>query len=97
MLVAVFDRGPGPRDVEEHQLLVSFADQAALALDRVAAFADREELAVISDRERIARDLHDSVIQRLFATGLQLQATAHDRDGPGGPRAASSRPSPTST
>jgi len=76
VLVAVFERGPGPRDVEEHQLLVSFTDQAALALDRVVAFADREELAVISDRERIARDLHDSVIQRLFATGLQLQATA---------------------
>ena len=35
--------------------------------------ADREELAVISDRDRIARDLHDVVIQRLFATGLQLQ------------------------
>ena len=38
-----------------------------------AGGADRQELAVISDRERIARDLHDVVIQRLFATGLQLQ------------------------
>ena len=82
LLVAVFDRGPGPRDVEEHQLLVSFTDQAALALDRVVAFGDREELAVITDRERIARDLHDSVIQRLFATGLQLQATAMIATGP---------------
>ena len=87
LLVAVFERGPGPRDVEEHQLMVSFADQAALALDRVAAFADREELAVISDRERIARDLHDSVIQRLFATGLQLQATAMIAPRPRGRRA----------
>jgi signal transduction histidine kinase len=75
-LVALFERDLAPRDYEERELLVSFADQAALALDRVAAFADREELAVISDRERIARDLHDTVIQRLFATGLQLQATA---------------------
>ena len=75
-LVALFERDLAPRDFEERELLVSFADQAALALDRVAAFADREELAVISDRERIARDLHDSVIQRLFATGLQLQGTA---------------------
>ena len=33
-------------------------------------------LAVVSDRERIARDLHDLVIQRLFATGMQLRATA---------------------
>ena len=75
-VVALFEQAHGPRDFEERELLVSFADQAALALDRVAAFADREELAVISDRERIARDLHDSVIQRLFATGLQLQGTA---------------------
>jgi signal transduction histidine kinase len=38
--------------------------------------AEREALAVVSDRERIARDLHDLVIQRLFATGMQLQAAA---------------------
>lgn len=76
LVVALFEQAHGPGDFEDRELLVSFADQAALALDRVAAFADREELAVISDRERIARDLHDSVIQRLFATGLQLQGTA---------------------
>ncbi len=73
-LVALFD--PVPRDAEERELLASFADQVALALDRSQAVADREELAVISDRERIARDLHDVVIQRLFATGLQLQGVA---------------------
>jgi len=73
-LVAVFD--PGERDAEERELLASFADQAAMALDRAQAVTDREELAVISDRERIARDLHDVVIQRLFATGLQLQGVA---------------------
>jgi signal transduction histidine kinase len=73
-LVALFD--PGPQDAEERELLASFADQAALALDRAQAVVDREELAVISDRERIARDLHDVVIQRLFATGLQLQGVA---------------------
>jgi signal transduction histidine kinase len=73
-LVALFD--PGPRDAEERELLASFGDQVALALDRAQAVADREELAVISDRERIARDLHDVVIQRLFATGLQLQGVA---------------------
>lgn len=63
-------------EVEERELLISFADQAALALDRAQAVADRAELAVLSDRERIARDLHDTVIQRLFATGLQLQGVS---------------------
>ena len=73
-LVALFDRRP--QDAEERELLASFADQAALALDRAQAIGDREQLAVISDRERIARDLHDVVIQRLFATGLQLQGVS---------------------
>lgn len=72
-LVVLFEVGQAPHDVEERELLASFADQAASALDRAQALADREELAVISDRERIARDLHDVVIQQLFATGLQLE------------------------
>jgi signal transduction histidine kinase len=75
-LVAMFDTATGPPGVEDLELLASFADQAGLALDRAQAVVDREELAVISDRERIARDLHDVVIQRLFATGLQLQGVA---------------------
>ena len=58
---------------KEHELIMSFAEQASLTLDRLQARADREELAIVSDRDRIARDLHDLVIQRLFATGLQLQ------------------------
>lgn len=53
-----------------------FADQAALALDRLQAEEDRASLAVLADRDRIARDLHDLVIQRLFATGLALQGAA---------------------
>ena len=75
-LVALFDPRAATAGVEERELLASFADQAGLALDRAQAVVDREELAVISDRERIARDLHDVVIQRLFATGLQLQGVA---------------------
>ncbi|MGA9746875.1 MAG: GAF domain-containing protein [Nocardioides sp.] len=61
---------------EEIELLTSFADQASLALDRAEAVADREELLIVADRDRIARDLHDLVIQRLFATGLQLQGAS---------------------
>jgi signal transduction histidine kinase len=62
------------RDFDDRDLLRSFAEFGALTLDRGQAISEREELAVISDRERIARDLHDVVIQRLFATGMQLQA-----------------------
>jgi signal transduction histidine kinase len=61
------------RPVHDTALTRSFTDQASMALDRLQARIDRQELAVVSDRERIARDLHDVVIQRLFATGLQLQ------------------------
>ncbi|WP_133059039.1 MULTISPECIES: GAF domain-containing protein [unclassified Nocardioides] len=73
LLVVLFESGTTPPTYEERALLASFADQAGLALDRAQAIEDRAELAVTSDRERIARDLHDQVIQRLFATGLQLQ------------------------
>ncbi|MFF5083532.1 GAF domain-containing protein [Actinoplanes sp. NPDC000266] len=69
------DRAP---DAEDAVLLSTFAGQAVLALDRARAQEEREQLVVLEDRERIARDLHDVVIQRLFATGMQLQgAVAH--------------------
>ncbi|AGZ42708.1 GAF domain-containing sensor histidine kinase [Actinoplanes friuliensis] len=61
---------------DDAALLASFAGQAALALARARAQEQRELLVVLEDRERIARDLHDVVIQRLFATGMQLQAVA---------------------
>jgi signal transduction histidine kinase len=60
-------------EVESAELISAFANQATLALDRAEAQKDRAHLAVLEDRDRIARDLHDVVIQRLFATGLQLQ------------------------
>ena len=53
-----------------------FAAQAALALQISRAREDREKLAVFEDRDRIGRDLHDLVIQRLFAIGLGLENTA---------------------
>ncbi|MEU5975655.1 GAF domain-containing protein [Streptomyces sp. NPDC047315] len=57
----------------ERTLASQFAAQAALALIMAEAQRDRERLAVFEDRDRIARDLHDLVIQRLFATGLMLE------------------------
>lgn len=59
---------------DEVAALKGFAAQAAIAVDRAQAIEDRAALAVLADRDRIARDLHDVVIQRLFATGLTLQS-----------------------
>lgn len=67
--------GVWPLD-DEVDAMRGFAAQAAIALDRAQAREDRAALAVFSDRDRIARDLHDLVIQRLFATGLSLQGSA---------------------
>jgi signal transduction histidine kinase len=57
-------------------LLETFAEQAALALQVAQAQEDRGRLAVFEDRDRIGRDLHDLVIQRLFAVGLTLDNAA---------------------
>ena len=54
----------------------AFAGQAAIALELSDARADQQRLGVLEDRDRIARDLHDHVIQRLFAAGLSLQSLA---------------------
>lgn len=60
----------------------AFADQVALILEVALAQDDRARLAVYEDRDRIGRDLHDLVIQRLFAVGLTLENTARIA-GPG--------------
>jgi two-component system, NarL family, sensor histidine kinase DevS len=55
------------------QMVRTFAAHAALAIEFARAQEDRQRLVVFEDRDRIARDLHDQVIQRLFAMGLGLQ------------------------
>jgi len=61
-------------DVDE-ELVVGLASAAAVAIENARLHARLAEHVLTDDRERIARDLHDTVIQRLFATGLSLQAT----------------------
>ena len=61
---------------EAIELAEGFATQAAVTLLLAENRGERERLAVFEDRDRIGRDLHDLVIQRLFATGMQLQSTA---------------------
>ena len=60
----------------ELELAADFAGRASLAIELAAARVGRQRLVLIEDRARIARDLHDHVIQQLFATGLELQSLA---------------------
>jgi signal transduction histidine kinase len=58
------------------EVAASFAAQAGIALELADRRRDAEQLRVFEDRDRIARDLHDQVIQRLYAAGMSLQGTA---------------------
>lgn len=73
-LVTPRAQGERPFTETERTLAIQFASQAALALMMAETQRDRERLAVYEDRDRIARDLHDLVIQRLFATGMMLES-----------------------
>lgn len=73
-LVVLRRRGGEPFRTDQLPVVVSFANQAALALELAGTQRAQRQLAVHADRDRIARDLHDHVIQRLFAIGLTLQA-----------------------
>ena len=67
-------------DATDLELSESFAAQAAIAMELAEARADQQRLLVLQDRQRIARDLHDHVIQRLFASGLSLQGLSAAAD-----------------
>ena len=64
-----------PFDDSYLDLVSDFARHAAMALTLSNARERQHELTVLADRERIAHDLHDHVIQRLFAAGMDLQGT----------------------
>ncbi|MFC5029261.1 GAF domain-containing protein [Streptomyces sp. DSM 41987] len=80
--------GDGPRGVlllvraaggtaftaDEIEPLLGFAGQAAVAMELAERRTGAEQIALLEDRDRIARDLHDLAIQRLFATGMTLQS-----------------------
>lgn len=75
VLVALRPVGAPRFSSEQLDMMTAFADQAALAWQLASAQRQMRELSVLTDRDRIARDLHDHVIQRLFAVGLALQGT----------------------
>ena len=73
--VLTVGRDPGslPFPPQAIEMVTTFAAQAGIALELAEHRHDSARLAVLQDRERIARDLHDLVIQRLYATGMSLQ------------------------
>ena len=75
VLVILRRRGAHIFTDEQLEMMAAFADQATLAWQLASTQRHLRELDVLSDRDRIARDLHDHVIQRLFALGLSLQGT----------------------
>lgn len=75
VLIALRPAGVRAFNAGELDMMAAFVDQAALAWQLATTQRRLRELDVISDRDRIARDLHDHVIQRLFAVGLALQGT----------------------
>ncbi|MEV5321291.1 GAF domain-containing sensor histidine kinase [Streptomyces sp. NPDC052687] len=68
---------------QQTEPLRSFAGQAAVAMELAERRRDAERIAVLQDRDRIARDLHDLAIQRLFATGMTLQSAGRFIEHPG--------------
>lgn len=74
--------GERPFSPSELEVLRSFATQASIVLDHDRARQQLERLAMLEDEERIARDLHDTVIQRIFATGMSLQGALRTIDDP---------------
>ena len=67
--------GGAPFPPAEADVVASFAAQAGVALELAASRAEAARLELYEDRDRIARDLHDLVIQRLYATGMSLEGT----------------------
>jgi signal transduction histidine kinase len=72
LLVAMRASGREPFDTDDLDLLSAFAAQAAVTLELARAQQREHRLQVQADRDRIARDLHDHVVQRIFATALSL-------------------------
>ncbi|MCX5317512.1 GAF domain-containing protein [Streptomyces sp. NBC_00154] len=81
LLLARVREGPAFTTSETLPLL-TFAGQAALAMELTERRKAAEQIALLEDRDRIARDLHDLAIQRLFATGMTLQSVVRFVDHP---------------
>ena len=81
-IALIRNHGRGKWDDEDINFAEAFAGQTAVVMVLARAQREQERLAIYVDRDRIARDLHDLVIQRLFATGLTLQTVQRRNDVP---------------
>ncbi len=68
--------GRAPFTAAELAMTIGFANHASVALELAEARSDQQRVELLEDRDRIARDLHDHVIQQLFSTGLSLEGLA---------------------
>jgi signal transduction histidine kinase len=75
VLTAARQRGATAFSAEDLDMAAGFANQASVAIELAEARAEQQRAAMLDERDRIASDLHDHVIQQLFAIGLSLQST----------------------
>jgi signal transduction histidine kinase len=81
-IVIVAWRETPPLDqVQNVDMVTTFVEQAGLILQLTQSRQEQERLAIFEERDRIARDLHDLIIQRIFAAGIQLQGALRSDDG----------------
>jgi PAS domain S-box-containing protein len=81
IIVVIRAKGREPFSDADLSLLMALSQHVGLAVELGRARADQQRLAVLEDRQRIARDLHDTVIQDLIAVGMQLDAgLLHEAD-----------------
>ncbi|WP_067461221.1 GAF domain-containing sensor histidine kinase [Actinomadura macra] len=83
VLMVINPPGEAPFTTATLDLLEPYAAQAAVALELADRRRDADRLFMLEDRDRIARDLHDTVIQRLFATGITLTGACKIIEKPG--------------
>jgi signal transduction histidine kinase len=81
VLTIAREKGSLPFNAQDLDMGISFASHISVAIDRSESQRTRRRVELLEERGRIARDLHDHVIQSLFATGLNLQATAAGASG----------------
>jgi GAF domain-containing protein len=71
-VVEAYSTEPNHFSEDDTALLAAFADQAATAIETARLFGQARELALLQERDRIAKELHDGIIQTIYAVGLNL-------------------------